>query len=106
VAAGTGPIHIALMHLSLSDLLTCPRCGPGWGLVLLPGEVRERRVETGVLGVCYYPEHWPESWWEDDARRMRELEIAYVRIGEFAWSRLEAEPGELLVQLALVLLFF
>jgi beta-galactosidase len=42
-----------------------------------------------VLGVCYYPEHWPEASWEDDARRMVELGIAYVRIGEFAWSRLE-----------------
>ena len=42
-----------------------------------------------ALGVCYYPEHWPESWWPEDARRMRELGIEYVRIGEFAWSRLE-----------------
>ena len=41
------------------------------------------------LGVCYYPEHWPESVWPDDARRMRELGISVVRIGEFAWSRLE-----------------
>jgi beta-galactosidase len=42
-----------------------------------------------VLGVCYYPEHWPEAWWEDDAQKMREIGIAYVRIGEFAWSRME-----------------
>ena len=48
-----------------------------------------------MLGVCYYPEHWPEGWWADDARRMRELGIDYVRIGEFAWSRLEPEPGRL-----------
>jgi len=41
------------------------------------------------LGVCYYPEHWPESWWPQDAQRMRDLGIAYVRIGEFAWSRIE-----------------
>jgi beta-galactosidase len=46
-----------------------------------------------VLGVCYYPEHWPEGWWEDDARRMREMGIAYVRIGEFGWSRLEPARG-------------
>ena len=45
------------------------------------------------LGVCYYPEHWPEAWWEQDARRMRELGIEYVRIGEFAWSRYEPERG-------------
>ena len=48
-----------------------------------------------MLGVCYYPEHWPESLWEDDARRMRAMGIVYVRIGEFAWSRLEPEPGRL-----------
>jgi beta-galactosidase len=48
-----------------------------------------------MLGVCYYPEHWPESLWADDARKMREMGIGYVRIGEFAWSRLEPEPGRL-----------
>lgn len=42
-----------------------------------------------MLGVCYYPEHWPESWWEKDAARMREIGISFVRIGEFAWSRME-----------------
>lgn len=46
------------------------------------------------LGVCYYPEHWPESMWEDDARRMKALGIEQVRIAEFAWSRIEPTPGE------------
>jgi len=46
-----------------------------------------------MLGVCYYPEHWPESLWPDDARRMRALGLTYVRIGEFAWSRIEPDPG-------------
>lgn len=46
-----------------------------------------------MLGVCYYPEHWPEAWWAEDARQMRELGITWVRIGEFAWSRMEPEPG-------------
>ncbi len=41
------------------------------------------------LGVCYYPEHWPESQWPEDAKRMRDMGISVVRIGEFAWSRLE-----------------
>jgi beta-galactosidase len=45
------------------------------------------------LGVCYYPEHWPEERWAIDARMMREAGIGLVRIGEFAWSRLEPEPG-------------
>ncbi|MGR3515092.1 MAG: beta-galactosidase [Paracoccaceae bacterium] len=46
-----------------------------------------------TLGVCYYPEHWPRDVWEDDARRMAELGLTWVRIGEFAWSRLEAVEG-------------
>ncbi|MBS0123245.1 beta-galactosidase [Thetidibacter halocola] len=47
------------------------------------------------LGVCYYPEHWPETLWPEDARRMAEAGLSLVRIGEFAWSRLEPEPGVL-----------
>ncbi len=45
------------------------------------------------LGVCYYPEHWQRAQWESDARLMREAGISFVRIGEFAWSRLEPDPG-------------
>jgi len=45
------------------------------------------------LGCCYYPEHWPEEIWADDARRMVEMGLSLVRIGEFAWSRIEPEPG-------------
>ncbi len=45
------------------------------------------------LGVCYYPEHWPEAIWADDARRMVETGLSVVRIGEFAWSRIEPSPG-------------
>lgn len=47
------------------------------------------------LGVCYYPEHWPEATWRGDAKRMRELGLDLARIGEFAWSRLEPSPGDL-----------
>ncbi len=46
-----------------------------------------------MLGVCYYPEHWPQDWWDDDARRMREMGISFVRIAEFAWSRIEPQAG-------------
>src|SRR5574337_1310626 len=47
-----------------------------------------------MLGVCYYPEHWPEDFWAKDARRMREIGIEYVRIGEFAWSRSEPQRAK------------
>ena len=45
------------------------------------------------LGVCYYPEHWPEALWAEDARRMVAAGLSRVRIGEFAWSRIEPDPG-------------
>ncbi len=48
-----------------------------------------------ALGVCYYPEHWNEAIWAGDAARMRAAGLSWVRIGEFAWSRMEPEPGRL-----------
>lgn len=48
-----------------------------------------------TLGVCYYPEHWPEDQWAEDAARMVETGLTWVRIGEFAWSRLEPAPDRL-----------
>lgn len=47
------------------------------------------------LGVCYYPEHWPEVIWAEDAARMVENGLSWVRIGEFAWSRMEPTPGDM-----------
>ena len=46
------------------------------------------------LGVCYYPEHWRQEMWADDARAMAGLGISRVRIGEFSWSRIEPHPGQ------------
>lgn len=46
------------------------------------------------LGVCYYPEHWPEETWAEDAQRMVNLGLTVVRIGEFAWSRMEPTDGD------------
>ncbi|KPP88076.1 MAG: beta-galactosidase BgaB [Rhodobacteraceae bacterium HLUCCA08] len=50
---------------------------------------------TRTLGTCYYPEHWPEEVWDQDAARMAALGLTWVRIGEFAWSRIEPAPGDL-----------
>jgi beta-galactosidase len=46
-----------------------------------------------TLGVCYYPEHWPENLWESDLDRMLEHGIEVVRIAEFAWNKFEPEEG-------------
>ncbi len=50
---------------------------------------------TRTLGTCYYPEHWDEAAWADDAARMVDAGLTWVRIGEFAWSRMEPAPGKL-----------
>lgn len=46
------------------------------------------------LGTCYYPEHWDESLWEDDLKRMLSHGIETIRIAEFAWSKVEPKEGE------------
>ena len=45
------------------------------------------------LGVCYYPEQWPSEMWASDAARMAAMGLSRVRIGEFAWSRIEPKAG-------------
>ena len=45
------------------------------------------------LGVCYYPEHWPEEMWARDASDMAAMGLSRVRIAEFAWSRIEPVRG-------------
>ena len=45
-------------------------------------------------GVAYYPEAWPVERWDRDIRLMREAGFNMVRMGEFAWARLEPRDGE------------
>ncbi len=45
------------------------------------------------LGAAWYPEQWPESRWDADLSLMEAAHIRFVRVGEFAWSRLEPSEG-------------
>jgi beta-galactosidase len=45
------------------------------------------------LGTAWYPEQWPESRWDADLSLMEAAHIRFVRVGEFAWSRLEPSEG-------------
>lgn len=45
------------------------------------------------LGSAWYPEQWPEERWDEDLRLMRAHGANVVRIGEYAWSRIEREEG-------------
>jgi beta-galactosidase len=47
-----------------------------------------------MLGTAWYPEQWPESRWETDLSLMDKAGIRMVRVGEFAWSRMEPSDGQ------------
>lgn len=47
------------MHILVTDLLTCVRCGPDFGLILLAEEITERRVIEGHLGCPNCRERYP-----------------------------------------------
>ena len=47
-----------------------------------------------MVGAAYYPEAWDESEQEPDIAMMCKAGITVVRIGEFAWSKMESRDGE------------
>ncbi len=51
------------------------------------------KLDKLTLGVCYYPEHWPQKLWESDLIRMKEHGIEIIRIAEFAWNKFEPQEG-------------
>jgi beta-galactosidase len=46
------------------------------------------------LGVCDYPEHIPQSYWQRHAEQQKGLGLSYVRIAEFAWAKIEKLEGD------------
>lgn len=68
-------------------------------MVIIMNKIKNNLIEKSLrldkltLGVCYYPEHWPETLWENDLDRMLELGIEVVRIAEFAWNKFEPKEG-------------
>lgn len=49
--------------------------------------------DLALVGVYYYPEHWPESQWERDIAKVSELGFDYIHFGEFAWAMIEPSEG-------------
>jgi len=47
------------MHILLTDVITCPRCGPRFGLILLANEIVDRDVRSGWLGCANCRERYP-----------------------------------------------
>src|SRR5690606_40422389 len=44
-------------------------------------------------GGDYNPEQWDESVWQEDVRLMREAGVTMVRVGVFAWAKIQPEEG-------------
>ena len=47
-----------------------------------------------LLGTAWYPEQWAESRWDADLALMQRAGIHMVRVGEFAWARMEPAEGQ------------
>jgi beta-galactosidase len=46
-----------------------------------------------LIGTDWYPEQWPESRWDTELSMMEAAHLNVIRIGEFAWSRMEPAEG-------------
>ncbi len=46
-----------------------------------------------TVGAYYYPEHWDETQWERDLKKIAEMGFEYTHFAEFAWTQLEPEEG-------------
>jgi beta-galactosidase len=47
-----------------------------------------------LIGVDYYPEHWPREKWETDIKLMKEAGFNTVRLAEFSWIKMEPVEGQ------------
>jgi beta-galactosidase len=46
-----------------------------------------------AMGSSWYPEQWPEARWDADLAQMGRAHLNVVRVGEFAWARMEPRDG-------------
>lgn len=53
----------------------------------------EKRGGGMLRGVDYYPEQWADDLLEEDLDRIVELGCNVIRVGEFAWHKIEPQEG-------------
>ena len=71
----------------------------------MSGRCRESGGPVGILndpvpkklhhGAAFYPELWPDSVVTEDIAAMQRLGLTVVRMGEFAWARMEPDEGNI-----------
>jgi uncharacterized protein YbaR (Trm112 family) len=81
------------MHILLTDIVTCPRCGPEFGLILLAERVEERRVLQGRLGCSNCREMYPVEGGVLDLRVVEGAESDAAALDEDAAVRMAALLG-------------
>jgi beta-galactosidase len=47
-----------------------------------------------TTGIYYYPEHWNESQWERDIKKIAGMGYEFVHLAEFAWFKMEPQEGK------------
>jgi hypothetical protein len=89
------------VHLLLTDRLTCPRCGPGFGLILLAHRLEDRVVHEGVLGCANCRDGFPVHRGLADLRAPPRGEIGSGLAGPHTAETTE-EGSRLLAQLGIL----
>ena len=78
--------------------LKLPICFAALVFLLLPISLESQTPPSQpppiLLGTAWYPEQWPENRWDSDLALMQQAGIHMVRVGEFAWSRMEPSEGQ------------
>jgi uncharacterized protein YbaR (Trm112 family) len=77
------------VHLLLTDRLTCPRCGPSFGLILLANRLEDRVVREGRLGCPNCRDAFPIEGGFGDLRAPPRGELPAGLVG----SPSEVDPG-------------
>lgn len=54
----------------------------------------KRKHQPPYLGAAYYPEAWPLELIDEDIKLMLKAGMNVMRIGEFAWQRMEPQEGQ------------
>jgi len=80
---------MTLLQVASASALLLPLLAAGKSA--LPPEPRTLPLE---LGAAWYPEQWPEAHWDADLALMEAAHITFVRVGKFAWSRMEPTEGD------------
>ena len=65
-----------------------------WGLIARDKKEFFPKKNLTTVGAYYYPEHWDESQWDRDLRKMSEMGFEFTHFAEFAWAQLEPEEGK------------